>query len=117
MPREHVIAIDPAKPLAEDARVGHNRWHEAIEPVAEVDVGDTVVLETRDAVDGQLGSASTSADVERVDLGPVHPLTGPVYVKGARPGDLLEVKIMRIDADPFDQWGYTVEIPGFGFLR
>ena len=47
MPREHLIAIDPSKPLGEEAETGHNRWHESIEPVVEVDPGDTVVYETR----------------------------------------------------------------------
>ena len=89
MSREHFIAIDPARPLAEQPETGHNRWHEAVEPVVEVDPGDTVVYETRDAFDGQLGPSSTAQDVATVDLGPVHPLTGPVFVKGAEPGDLL----------------------------
>jgi formamidase len=52
MSREHLIAIDPSKPLREDARTGHNRWHEAIEPVVEVDPGDLVVYETREASTG-----------------------------------------------------------------
>lgn len=117
MPREHVISIDPFKPLAEEPGTGHNRWHEAIEPVVEVDPGDTVVYETRDAFDGQLNSDSTAEDIGNISLGPVHPLTGPVFVKGAAPGDLLEVRLVAIEADPWEQWGYTVEVPGFGFLR
>jgi formamidase len=117
MPREHVISIDPSKALAEQPETGHNRWHEAIEPVVEVDPGDTVVYETRDAFDGQLHPRSTAQDVGAAQLGPVHPLTGPVFVKGAEPGDLLEAALIEVEADPWDQWGYTVEVPGFGFLR
>jgi formamidase len=117
MPTEHVIAIDPSKPLAEQPETGHNRWHEAIEPVVEVDPGDTVVYETRDAFDGQFHPASTAEEVAAADLGPVHPLTGPVFVKGAEPGDLLEAELLGVEADPWDQWGYTVQAPGFGFLR
>jgi formamidase len=117
MPSEHVISIEPSKRLAEQPRTGHNRWHEAIEPVLEVERGDTVVYETRDAFDGQLGPSSTADDVLGAALGPVHPLTGPVFVKGAEPGDLLEAEIVAIDPDPWDHWGYTVELPGFGFLR
>jgi formamidase len=117
MPREHVIAIDPLQPLAKEPHTGHNRWHEAIDPVVEVDPGDRVVYETRDAVDGQLGPRSTTPDVGNINLNVVHPLTGPVFVKGAEPGDLLEAKLIAIEADPWEQWGYTVEIPGFGFLR
>jgi formamidase len=117
MLREHVISIDPSKPLGEEPQTGHNRWHEAIEPVVEVDPGDTVVYETRDAFDGQLSSESTAEDVGNLDLGVVHPLTGPVFVKGAQPGDLLEVRLVAKEADPWERWGYTVEVPGFGFLR
>ena len=117
MPQAHVVSIDPSKPLSEEPGTGHNRWHEAIEPVLEVDQGDLVVFETRDAFDGQLNSQSTEADVEQLNLNVVHPLTGPVYVKGAEPGDLLEVKLVDIEADPWEQWGYTIEVPGFGFLR
>jgi formamidase len=117
MPQEHVVNIDPSKPLSEEPGTGHNRWHEDIEPVVEVDPGDTVVYETRDAFDGQLNGESTAEDVENLDLSVVHPLTGPVFVKGAEPGDLLEVKLVAVEADPWEQWGYTVEVPGFGFLR
>jgi formamidase len=117
MPHEHVIAIDPSQPLVNEPHTGHNRWHEAIEPVVEVDPGDTVVYETRDAVDAQLRPESTTAEVGNLNLNVVHPLTGPVFVKGARPGDLLEAQLLAIEPDPWDRWGYTVEIPGFGFLR
>ncbi len=117
MPKEHVVAIDPSKPLGQEPGTGHNRWHEAIEPVLEVDPGDTVVYETRDAFDGQLNSVSTESDVEQLNLNVVHPLTGPVYVKGAEPGDLLEAHLVAIEGDPWEQWGYTIEVPGFGFLR
>ena len=117
MPKEHVIDVDPFKPLSEEPGTGHNRWHEAIEPVVEVDPDDTVIYETRDAFDGQLNTGSVGADVEQLNLNPVHPLTGPVYVKGAEPGDLLEIELVAIEADPWEQWGYTIELPGFGFLR
>jgi formamidase len=37
-----------------------------------------------------------------------------VFVRGAEPGDVLEVDIL--DVEP-DRYGYTVQVPGFGFLR
>jgi formamidase len=48
------------------------------------------------------------------NLNVVHPLTGPVYVNGAEPGDLLEVEVLEVEPDSY---GYTVQVPGFGFLR
>src|SRR5918996_1349127 len=105
MPQEHVIEIDPLQPLAKEPQTGHNRRHEAIDPILEVAPGDRVIYETRDAVDGQLGPTSTNADVGNVNLSVVHPLTGPVFVKGAEPGDLLEAKLLAIEADPWEQWG------------
>jgi formamidase len=113
----HRVSIDPHKPLSEQAEKGHNRWHEDIAPVIEIDEGDTVSIETLDAIDGQLTPRSTSEDVADVDLSLVHPLTGPVYVKGAKPGDLLEIKLLAVEADPWENWGFTAEVPGFGFLR
>lgn len=117
MPQERVIWVDPSKALGQEPETGHNRWHEDIEPVLEVEPGDTIIYETRDAFDGQLDRNSTASDVADLNLNTVHPLTGPVYVKGAEPGDLLEIRLMEIEADPWDQWGYTIEVPGFGFLR
>ncbi len=108
------ITIDRSKRLAEEPGKGHNRWHEAVTPVVEAAPGEEVEIETRDAFDGQISAATMAEDLRRCDLNLVHPLTGPVYVGGAAPGDLLEVEICDMKAAPF---GYTVEVPGFGFLR
>jgi len=43
----------------------------------------------------------------------VNPVTGPVYVKGAAPGDALEVEIRSL---LLEDWGWTGIIPGFGLL-
>lgn len=110
----HAVRIDRRKPLRDEPHTGHNRWHPEIPPVLRVDLGDTVVLETRDALDGAVTPDSTGADLGRVDLNLVHPLTGPVFVNGAEPGDLLEVQILEIAPQPF---GFTTIVPGFGFLR
>lgn len=110
----HEIRIDASKTLTEEPHTGHNRWHPDIAPVVRCEPGDEVVLETRDAFDGQMGPDATLDDVAAPNLDVVHPLTGPVYVDGAQPGDLLEVEIL--DVEP-DSYGYTVEVPGFGFLR
>lgn len=108
------LAIDRTKTLTEEPASGHNRWHPDIPPLAEVEPGQVVGLETRDAFDGFVTPATTAEDLRNANLGVVHPLTGPVYVKGAEPGDVLEVTLVAVDPQPF---GFTVQVPGFGFLR
>ncbi len=108
------ISIDRGKPLAQEPDTGHNRWHPDISPVVEAEEGEEVVLETRDALDGQLNPATTEADFGGIQPGAIHPLTGPVLVKGAEPGDLLEVEFLDVAPQP---WGFSSIIPGFGFLR
>src|SRR5207247_9996671 len=66
----------------------HNRFHPAIKPVITVKPGDTVIMETRDAFDGQITPTSTAADVIPTFLGGplnltlVPPLTGPIALQG-----------------------------------
>ena len=108
------IAIDRAKTLSQEPGTGHNRWHPDIPPIVKVEQGQVVGIETRDALDGQVTPHSTAAELGRVNLHIVHPLTGPLFVNGAEPGDLLEVTLVEIEPQPF---GFTVQIPGFGFLR
>jgi formamidase len=107
------IAIDPTLGLHEQPGTGHNRWHPGIAPIATVAPGEEITLETRDGLDGQLGPTATAADLATVRFGRSHPLTGPVYVEGAEPGDLLEVEILGYEHADF---GITAFVPGFGFL-
>jgi len=53
------------------------------------------------------------ADCATLDLGLAHPLTGPVFVEGAEPGDVLEVHLVAYETPDF---GVNGVIPGFGFL-
>ena len=108
------IELDYSKRCGDEPEKGHNRWHPDIPPAVEAECGEEVVLQTRHAFDGGVTPASTAPDLLNADLNVVHPLTGPVYVKGAEPGDLLEVTTRHIDPAP---WGFTTIIPGFGFLR
>jgi formamidase len=108
------IAIDRTKRLEDEAHTGHNRWHPDIPAIVEVDSGEEVVLETRDAADGQIRPGMTVADLAGMATKVAHPLTGPVYVTGAAPGDLLEVEYREVVAQPY---GWTRFRPGAGFLR
>ncbi|WP_404924952.1 acetamidase/formamidase family protein [Mesorhizobium sp. ORM16] len=108
------MKIHPSNPLGQDTAEGHNRWHPDIGPIARCRHGDTLVIETRDALDGQVTPETTLADLETIDSNLVHPMTGPVHIEGAEPGDILEVEIVDIAPATF---GYTVQSTGFGFLR
>jgi formamidase len=107
------ISIDRTKRLREEPHKGHNRWHPDIPPVIEVEPGEEVTLETRDAMDLQIGPGTTAKDLATMERTAAHPLTGPVYVKGAKPGDLLEIE--HLDILP-ERYGWTRFSPGFGFL-
>jgi formamidase len=110
----HSIRIDRQKRLGEEPGCGHNRFHPDIAPIVEIGEGEEVALETRDALDGQLKPGTTVADFAALDAGAVHPLTGPVFVKGASPGDILEIEFTDIIAQPV---AFSAIIPGLGFLR
>ena len=91
----------------------HFGWDNANPPALTVAPGDTVELETVDASGAQLSPASTVADVSALDFAKVNPVTGPVLVDGAQPGDALKVTIQGFQPSG---WGWTANIPGFGLL-
>jgi formamidase len=107
------IQMNRDLPLAKQAGKGHNRWHPDIRPVARVATGTSVEMETLDALDGQIRPGMKAEDLA-VDLGRAHALTGPIYVEGAEPGDLLAVKVDKIVTV---DTAFTAILPGFGFLR
>ena len=97
-----------------DAGTVHYEWNNALAPRLVIEPGDTVVFDTRDAADGYYSRRSTHADV--LARGPFrgHPLTGPVRVRGAAPGDTLVVEVL--DVQPGADFGWTAIRPGRGLL-
>jgi acetamidase/formamidase len=91
----------------------HNKFSRDIPPVLQVPSGAVVEVRTKEATDGQLTVDSTAEDLARVEFDPIHPLTGPIYVEGADPGDVLAVKLYEIEVG---DWGWTGIAPGFGLL-
>ena len=108
------VEIKRSGATAKDDPNCFNRLHWALPPVAKASPGDYIAFETRDALDAQFGSAATAADVAGADFSRVHPMTGPVFIEGAKRGDALAVTV--VDIAPND-YGYTAIAPGFGFLR
>ena len=100
----HEIRIDLSRTLADEPGTGHNRWHPDIPPILTIEPGDEVLMEARDGGDALISRNSTLDDLLSLDLNLVHPLTGPVYIKNAEPGDLLVVDVL--DVIPGD-YGFT----------
>jgi formamidase len=108
------IEIDRGKRLADEPHLGHNRYHPDIEPILEVGEGEEVVVETRDAGDGRVAFGDSVDVLADMDSGAIHPLTGPIFVKGAEPGDGLEIEFLDIEPQAT---GFSLILPGLGFLR
>jgi acetamidase/formamidase len=91
----------------------HGVWDNSLVPVVRVAPGDTITVEMQNASGGQLSATSSASDLATLDFGRINPVTGPIYVEGAKPGDALVVEILELDVDA---WGWTANIPGFGLL-
>ena len=91
-----------------------NRLHPAIPMAARARPGQTIVFRARNASDFDLDPASTYDDPRAGDsqIATVHPLTGPVHIEGAEPGDVLAVTLLDIAPGRF---GYTSVSP-IGFV-
>jgi acetamidase/formamidase len=88
-------------------------WDNSLAPVLEVESGEAVELHVRDASDEQIRRDSGVEDVTKLDFSHVNPVSGPVFVKGARPGDVLSVELLEFRPP---EWGWTAIIPDFGLL-
>jgi len=91
----------------------HCGWDHSIAPVLQIAPGESVEFEVSDAGGGQLSPTSCAADLAGLDFGRVNPVTGPVYVDGAEPGDQLKVTVLSFTPSG---WGWTATMPGFGLL-
>ncbi|QKV18286.1 acetamidase/formamidase family protein [Oricola thermophila] len=91
----------------------HYGWDHSIPPADRVAPGSTLEFTCLDSGNGHFTPDSTVADVATLDFSKVNPVTGPIYVDGAMPGDALKVEILSFKPSGF---GWTANIPGFGLL-
>ncbi|WP_077328867.1 acetamidase/formamidase family protein [Virgibacillus siamensis] len=91
----------------------HYGWDKSLNPIAEVESGQTISYEITESSGGQFSRNSNAEHVRNMDFEKVNPVAGPIYVKGAQPGDTLEIEML--DFRQLD-WGWTAIIPGFGLL-
>lgn len=130
MPK-NLFPLDNTKPFAEQKIVGHNRWHPDVPTAVTIKPGDVFRAEVREWFDGYITNSDSADDLRTCPIHEVHRLTGPFYVEGAEPGDLLIVDILDIDtcekahpeqtSGPYAGmgWGYTgifAKNNGGGFL-
>lgn len=91
----------------------HFGWDNSFVPAERVAPGSTIEFQCLDSSGGQLTMESTVDDVALLDFAKVNPVTGPIYVDGAEPGDALKITIEAFKPSGF---GWTANIPGFGLL-
>lgn len=101
---EHVLSAEPT----------HSRWNRALPPRLRIASGDTVHLECVDASGGQVRAGMTVAEYAGIDRARIHALTGPIFVEGAQPGDVLRIGVLQVE---HKGWGWSSIVPGLGFLQ
>ena len=112
---EVLFPLDSAKKFEDQEKLGHNRWHPEIPPVATVKPGQSFRVDCREWFDGAILDDDSAEDMLNAPLLTVHKLSGPFAVEGAKPGDLLIVDILDVGPIPQEDsgplagqgWGYT----------
>jgi acetamidase/formamidase len=92
----------------------HSRWNRALKPRLRIASGDTVHLECVDSSGAQVHPSMTLAEYLKIDRDRIHALTGPIFVEGAEPGDVLQVDVLEL---AHKGWGWTSVVSGLGFLK
>ena len=82
----------------------HFGWDNALAPAERVAPGSTILFHCQDSSAGQLGPSSTLADVVALDFSRINPVSGPIWVEGAEPGDALKVEIVRMTPNRATGW-------------
>ena len=101
---EHTLSANPT----------HSVWNRALEPRLRIEPGDEVQIECVDASGGQVRPGMTAAEFLKIDRSRIHAMSGPIWIDGAMPGDVLEVEVL---ATRHSGWGWSSVIEGLGFLN
>src|SRR5271170_5316025 len=92
----------------------HSRWNRALPPRLRIAPGDTVHFECVDSSGAQVHPGMTLTEFLTIDRNRIHALTGPLFVEGAEPGDVLQVDVLEV---VHKGWGWSSVIGGLGFLK
>ena len=102
--REHELSAEPT----------HSVWDRSLQPRLHIEPGDEVQIECVDASGGQVTPGMTTAEYLGIDRTRIHALTGPIWIEGAEPGDVLQVDVL---ATRHGGWGWSSIVEGLGFLK
>jgi acetamidase/formamidase len=92
----------------------HSVWDRSLTPRLGIAPDDEVQIECVDSSGGQVHPGMTSEEFLRIDRTRIHALTGPIWVEGAEPGDVLQIDVL---ATRHAGWGWSSVIEGLGFLK
>ena len=101
---EHELSAEPT----------HSRWNADLPPRLTIDSGDTVHFECQDSSGAQVHPAMSVDEIQQIDRGRIHALTGPVAIHDAGVGDVLQIDVLEVR---HKGWGWSSVIPGLGFLK
>jgi acetamidase/formamidase len=96
------------------AQPTHSRWNRNLPPRLRIAPGDIVHFECVDSSGSQVRPGMRLAEFLNIDRGLIHALTGPIFVEGAAPGDVLQIEILEV---AHKGWGWSSVIGGLGFLK
>lgn len=102
--REHTLSAEPT----------HSVWDRALQPRLHIQSGDEVQIECTDASGGQVQPGMNVAAYLKIDRTRIHALTGPIWIEGAEPGDVMQVDVL---ATRHSGWGWTSVVEGLGLLK
>ena len=100
----HTLSADPT----------HSVWDRSLPPRLHIEPGDEVQIECVDASGGQVCPGMTTAEYLAIDRSRIHALSGPIFIKNAEPGDVLEIDVL---STRHSGWGWSSLIQGLGFLK
>jgi len=92
----------------------HSKWSGNIEPIETVSNDETFGVKIPDSSTKQIKKDFTDAGLKTLDSSKFDLAVGPIYIEDAKPGDMLEIRISKIETA---DWGWSAILKEFGLLK
>lgn len=92
----------------------HFKWSPTLKPIIEIDQDEEIEITVPDSSTMQIKENWTTDDLGKLDNSRLDAAVGPIYIRGAEPGDLLQVEILNIRTG---RWGWSAILSDFGLLK